>query len=146
MAMRVLLLFVMMALPALAQEAAKATTYFDVPPGGILASLVTAIVTFMGTHKFMSSRQSRERQDVRITHQPVKIESVPGHISDPTCAATHKAVDGTLEKNQKDHDDIFPRLSKVEIRLGVLEGAIPEIRRNYTSIDDKLTAVLKRLK
>lgn len=133
-------------LPCLAVEGGQATTFFDVPAGGVLASLVTAVVSVLGTWAAMRSnaQRQRQRQTTRIEDQPIKVEMTPGHPTDPLCEAKHDAIDGRLKDNTRDHENIFPRLAAVESRVSALEGVVGEISKTNKSIDDKLTILLRR--
>ena len=131
-----LLVLGMLALPAVAAEteAGKVVT-FDVASGGVLGSVATALIMWLN-----SQRKAR----MQVSPDPLNVKGVPPSVKSPTCEATHKGVDEHLRKNQTDHDDIFPRLAKVEQRVAVLEGTIEQIRIEYKSIDDKLTILLRR--
>lgn len=137
---------VLLALPGFAlgagQVAQPAT--FDVAPGGILAALAAAATSALGTWAAMRNRPSRQYASTRIENQPLKIEAVPGHPTDPLCEAKHDAINGRLKDNTRDHENIFPRLSSLESRVSTLEGVVAHIDKTNASIDDKLTILLRR--
>lgn len=136
MAKTLLLLTLMLALPVLAQETATGKTItFDVASGGVLGSLVTAIIMWLNNQR---------KQRTQITPDPLNVKGVPPSIKEPTCVATHKAVDEHLLRNKTDHENIFPRLTSLEGRVSSLEGCLSEIRIVNKSIDDKLTILLRR--
>lgn len=117
---------------------------FDVAPGGILAALAAAATSALGTWAAMRNRPPRQRASTQIEGQPIKIESVPGHVTDPLCEAKHEALNGRLKDNTRDHENIFPRLAAVESRVSSLEGVVGEISKTNKSIDEKLTILLRR--
>jgi hypothetical protein len=135
------------ALPCLAgatEAGQAATTLFDVPPGGVLSTLVGAAVSALGTWVAMRNRAPRQRQSTRIEDQPIKVEAVPGHPTDPVCDAKHEAINGRFKDNTRDHDNLFPRLAAVESRVSALEGIVGEISKTNKGIDEKLTILLRR--
>lgn len=139
MAKLILLVMMMLTLPVMAQQAAPVTTsFFDVPPGGILASLVTGLLSALGAWRLSI------RQRVRVSPDPLNVRGVSPSIKEPLCEQKHKSVDERLRENREDHSNIFPRLTDLEKRMGILEGTIKEIKEEYHSIDDKLTILLRR--
>lgn len=138
MARILLTVMAMLALPVLAQQTSSSTTFFDVPPGGVLASLATGILGALGAWRIAL------RQRVKVTPDPLNVKGVAPSVKEPVCEAKHRAVDQRLDDNREDHGNIFPRLSSLENRVGVIEGTISEIKSEYKSIDDKLTILLRR--
>lgn len=131
----------MLALPALAQQTPAApTTFFDVPPGGILASLVTGLLSALGAWKLAL------RQRVQVAPDPLNVKGVPVSVKSPTCEAIHKGVDQQLRANDDDHASIFPRLTSLENRVSTLDGVMNEIRNTNKSVDDSLKIILRKLK
>jgi hypothetical protein len=135
------LLFMMLALPVMAQQTAPVTTsFFDVPPGGILASLVTGLLSAIGAWKLSL------RQRVQVTPDPLNVKGVPPSVKSPTCDAIHKGIDKQLEANDDDHASIFPRLTSLENRVSTLEGVMNEIRNTNKSVDETLKIILRKLR
>lgn len=136
MAKTLLLLTLMLALPVAAQETVSGKVItFDVASGGVLGSLVTAVIMWLN---------GQRKQRTQISPDPLNVKGVAPSIKEPTCAATHKAVDEHLSRNKADHESIFPRLTSLEGRVSALEGCLAEIRIVNKSIDDKLTILLRR--
>jgi hypothetical protein len=136
MAKAILLAMALLTLPALAEtEAAGKVITFDVASGGVLGSLVTALVMWLN---------SQRKQRTQISPDPLNVKGVPPSVKSPTCDAIHKGIDKQLEANDNDHASIFPRLTNLESRVSVLEGVMGEIRTTNKSVDDKLTILLRR--
>lgn len=136
MSKAILLLVMMLALPVLAQEAATGKVItFDVASGGVLGSLVTAIIMWLN---------GQRKQRTQITPDPLNVKGVPPSVKSPTCDAIHKGIDKQLSDNDADHSSIFPRLTSLEGRVSALEGCLTEIRIINKSIDEKLTILMRR--
>jgi hypothetical protein len=125
------------ALPAAAGDGGQATTFFDVPAGGVLASLVTAVVSVLGTWAAMrgSAQRQRQRQTTKIEDQPIKVETVPGHPDDGICYEKHRSLTEKLELNEAAHSEIFLRLrtlekasSATEAQLGLIASDVRDIK------------------
>ncbi len=135
MALRLTVLIAALALPALAAEPEPRTVIFDVAKGGVLGGLATAATAWVW---------SRVRRRTQIEPDPLNVRGVPQSVKEPTCEAKHQAIEAWREENRDSHKNLFDRMSEAEARLGVLEGALGEIRGAYRSIDDKLTALMRR--
>jgi len=133
-------------LPCLATEDGQATTFFDVPAGGVLASLVAAVVSALGTWVAMrgSAQRQRQRQTTKIEGQPLKVEAVPGHTSDPVCEAKHRAIEDKFKDNTSDHDSLFPRVTALEKKVERLEGVNEILIPQLKEIKDMVTILIGR--
>jgi hypothetical protein len=136
----VIAMLALLAHPAVAQQTPPSTTFFDVPPGGILASLVTGILSALGAWRLSI------RQRVKVAPDPLNVKGVAPSVKSPTCEAIHKGVDQQLKDNSDDHGNLFPRLAAVESRVAALEGVVSEIRTTNKSIDETLKIILRKLK
>lgn len=136
MAKVILLAMMMLTLPVVAQETATGKVItFDVASGGVLGSLATAAIMWLN---------SVRKQRMQVSPDPLNVRGISPSIKEPLCEQKHKSVDERLRENREDHSNIFPRLTDLEKRMGILEGTIKEIKEEYHSIDDKLTILLRR--
>ena len=127
------------AVPAvcLAAEGGEGTHFFDVPAGGILASLVTATVGVLGTWAAMRNRPPRARASMKIENQPLRVRDDPASLPLGQCNERHRNIDSAQA-------DFFTRIAIAEARVAGLEASLKAIDKSISSMDAKLDKLISR--
>lgn len=127
------------AVPAvcLAAEGGEGTHFFDVPAGGVLASLVTAAVAMLSTWGVMRNRPPRARASTVIEDQPLRVreDKLPSPVE--LCNERHRNIDSSLS-------NIFGRIAIAEARAAALEASLDAINKAINSMDSKLDKLISR--